>query len=416
MPRPPSPPRVKGPYAERDGTRFRLRVVDTGGQKNLYFASAAEAQAMKAELLAALAASTPRPLLDAIDEYCRDKEHLGRARPETCADQRERLRHFLRPYLDGDLQALTPERAEALYRAAIEQPTAKTGRPMAAASHRFYLNLARGFYAWAARRRYVKQNPFAEVRPLGRVSTGKPQLRIDEAQRFVSAGLTRFDAHGDRLALGGVLALLLGLRASEVLQRRVRDIDRGATILWIDGGKTRNARRYLDVPAVLQPRLRALCEGRAGDELLLGSGRAGEARDRRSLWVAVGRVCRAAAVPRVCPHSLRGLWATLGVQSGAVSHAVAASLGHGSFEVTARHYAQPEVLRGARTTRLLALLELDPPAAASDEAAVASVLALSAEQLLARLPPDTVAELVALWTRAQKNAEADGSHPPPRNR
>ena len=176
----------------------------------------------------------------------------------------------------------------------------------------------------------------------------------------------------------------------EALVRAERD--RGATILWIDGGKTRNARRYLDVPAVLQPRLRKLTAGRAGDELLLGHSRDGVRRDRRSLWVAVGRICRTAGVPRVCPHSLRGLWATLGVQSGAVSHAVAASLGHGSFEMTAKHYAQPEVVSGACTARMIEMLELQPGAD--------GLLQLPAEELLVRLPQETLLKLVDLALRS----------------
>ena len=391
MPRPKSPPRVKGPYAERDGTRFRLRIVENDTKKDLYFASEEEARAIMADLQRELQSTSRRRLDDVIDEYCHEKEHLGRAKAQTCSDQRERLRFFLRDHLEQDLKMLTPAVAAELYRSAVQDPTPKTGRPMAAASHRFYLSLAKTLFAWALRKKYLSKNPFAEVQPVGRVSTGKPQLRIDEAQQFVTTGLRLFDEDGDLLALGGVMALLMGLRASEVLLRQVRDVDRGATILWIDGGKTRNARRYLDVPAVLQPRLRKLTTDRAGEELLIGQSRDGVMRDRRSLWVAVGRICRTAGVPRVCPHSLRGLWATLGVQSGAVSHAVAASLGHGSFEMTAKHYAQPEAISGACTTRMLEMLDLDHGPDA--------LLTLSPEQLLARLPQDTVQKLVELACR-----------------
>jgi hypothetical protein len=30
-------PRVKGPYSERGGTRFRIRICDATGQRDLYF-------------------------------------------------------------------------------------------------------------------------------------------------------------------------------------------------------------------------------------------------------------------------------------------------------------------------------------------------------------------------------------------
>lgn len=36
---------------------------------------------------------------------------------------------------------------------------------------------------------------------------------------------------------------MMGLRTSEVLERVVRDLDDGARYLWIDAGKTANARR-----------------------------------------------------------------------------------------------------------------------------------------------------------------------------
>jgi integrase len=229
------------------------------------------------------------------------------------------------------------------------------------------------------------------VRPVGRVNAGKPQLRIDEAQRFVATALDAFDDGDDPLTVGALVALLMGLRASEVLQRRVRDVDRGGEILWIDGGKTKNARRYLDVPAVLQPRLLRLCSGRDPESYLLGSSAEGQPRRRQALWSAVQRLCQAAQVPPVCPHSLRGLWATLGVQSGAVSHAVAASLGHGSFSITAKHYAQPEAISGAHTARVMTMLALD--ASASQDAASALL-----DQLRA-LPSDVLQRLLQDLTK-----------------
>lgn len=206
----------------------------------------------------------------------------------------------------------------------------------------------RGLFIWAVRTGYIAHNPFKEVQPIGRVSAGKPQLRIEEARLFVDEALRRFDQRGDALALGGTVALLMGLRASEVLRRCARDVDRGGEILWLDTGKTRNARRFLDMPVVLQPRLLKLASQRRPDELLFGTSRTGKPRVHQILWQTVHRICDAAGVPRVCPHILRDLWATLGVQAGAVSHAVAASLGHGSFSMTEKLNAQPEAVRGQK--------------------------------------------------------------------
>lgn len=52
-------------------------------------------------------------------------------------------------------------------------------------------------------------------------------------------------------------------------------------------------------------------------------------------------------VPQVCPHSLRGLNATLALEAGATSHHVAAALGHASFATTARHYADASTIANA---------------------------------------------------------------------
>lgn len=51
------------------------------------------------------------------------------------------------------------------------------------------------------------------------------------------------------------------------------------------------------------------------------------------------QLCVKAGVPVVCPHSLRGLHATLALEEGATSESVARALGHGSCSMTKKHYA-----------------------------------------------------------------------------
>jgi integrase len=399
MARPKSPPRVNGPYPDREGTRFRVRIFDRGHRKDLYFRSEAAAQDCIVQARRRISSAQGRVLAFLIDEYLQEKERLGRAQSETCKNQRERIRWFLSEYLEADVRALTSEQAALLYQRVVQHPSRKTGKPMAAASHRHYLALAKGFYAWALRTGHIDQSPFKSVPPVGRVSAGKPQLRIEEAQGFLDEALRRFDQRGDGLALGGAAALLMGLRASELLRRRARDVDRDGGILWIDQGKTRNARRFLDVPVILQARLCQLARSVQPEDLLFGAGRGGAPRVRQILWQAVQRICDAAEVPRVCPHSLRGLWATLGVQAGAVSHAVAASLGHGSFAMTERHYAQPEVVRGARTARFVERLNLGSLREDVDPSEAAA-------QLLDRLPPSVLDSLVSLLMRRRARSAA----------
>ncbi|HRI55280.1 MAG TPA: tyrosine-type recombinase/integrase, partial [Pseudomonadota bacterium] len=177
---------------------------------------------------------------------------------------------------------------------------------------------------------------------------------------------------GDPLAVGVLLMLLLGLRASEVLQRPVRDVDDGGRVLWITRGKTTNSRRRLQVPEVLQPLLRRLVHGKQPVAWLLGATRTGRPKHLEYLWAKVHALCTVAGVPVVCSHSLRGLHSTLAIEAGATANLVAAALGHGSFAVTARHYADPDALLGAQARRVNhALLPTDdvPPVSADPPAA-----------------------------------------------
>ena len=314
----------------------------------------------------------------------------------TAAEHGARLRRWLSDWLEADLGKLTAKRAAALYEHLVTTPTDKTGQPPTAATHRFYLKLAKGLFRWAVGKGYLSESPFANIKPVGRPNRGKKQLRFDEAERFISTAFQLFDEQQDTMALAAVTALLLGCRASEVLHLRVRDLDCGGTKLWVaarDGdyrGKTENAARDPDVPEVLRPRLLKLTADRAADAYMFGLGATGKPRGRQLLHPTVQRLCVAAGVPVVCPHSLRGVWATAGVRSGALSHAVAAALGHGSFAVTAKHYVKPGALDGTRTERLVQMLDLDTAKQASRPSI------LSAEQLLASLPLETLAKLVEL--------------------
>ena len=117
------------------------------------------------------------------------------------------------------------------------------------------------------------------------------------------------------------------------------------------------------------------------------------------MWAFVQRLCARACVPQVCTHSLRGLFATLAVQSGAVTHAVAASLGHGSFAMTQRHYAQPSAVANAATARVRGMLEAPSPS-------TKPALSPSVATQLAQLDPATLAMLIRV---AKSLTEGDKS-------
>ena len=381
--------RVTGPYYCEARKKWRIFIYDGPKPTVLCFETEKAARKGLSQATKELRSSASRVLGDVLAEYFAEKEQRQAAKPKTCKEQEAVLRRLLTSYLNDDIGRMTPSRASELYAKATETPRRKTGKPPAAASHRFYLSLAQGFYGWALRKGYVMQNPFKDVRPIGRASTGKAQLRLDEAKRYREAALRLFDEHNDRLALAAVLPLYLGLLAGEVMGRRVRDIDAGGSLIWIDRGKSKNARLHLSVKArPLQQRFAQLVSGRAPEEALFSVGNPLKLPVRQLINVAVTRVCKAASVPVICPHSLRGLWATLSVESGAAESAVATALGHSSFEMTAKHYAQPEALTGAKSARVHDLLE--------DAAPAPEVTQLSAEQIVRSLPPETLAKLLAI--------------------
>ena len=397
MSRSKSPPRIKGPYSERGGTRFRIRICDAAGRRDLYFSTRKEALSAIREAARELPPSAKgRSLSKLLDAYMKDKVQQGVCSARSAEDQRARLRGWLGDSLQDEPSKLTPKRAAALYESLVQTPTSKTGQPPTAATQRYYLKLAKALFRWAVNKGYLSESPFASIQPVGRPNRGKKQLRFDEAERFISTAFQLFDERQDTMALAAVTALLLGCRASEVLQLRVRDLDCGGTKLWVAArdsdyrGKTANAARDPDVPEVLRPRLLKLTADQAPDAYLFGLSSTGKPKSRQALHSTVQRLCVAAGVPVVCTHSLRGVWATAGVRSGALSHAVAAALGHGSFAVTAKHYVQPGAIDGARTERLVQMLDLD---AAKQAAQPPSQ---SPAQLLASLPAETLARLLEL--------------------
>lgn len=379
------PPRVVGPYQEKN--RWRIVVVENGNRKAFFCASREEALKLKADFSKEVDQPASRRLADVLTEWEQDKVRSGACKLRSAQDQTSRVRAFLQDVLDEEIATLSPRRAAALYEHHTGQTSLKTGQVLSAATHRSDLKIMKLFFSWAVKRGYVGFNSFKDVSPVGKPRAGKLQLRIEEARLFTKTALLCFEEESKPLALGALLALMMGLRTSEVMHRVVRDLDDGARYLWIDQGKTQSARRHLEVPLMLSPSLLRLAQGKRPDELLFGvSAVTGRPYPRQSMHRTVQAICLKAGVPRVCTHSLRGLWATLAVQSGAVSHAVAESLGHHSFAITQKHYAEPAAVTNAATARVL-----DRLAPSSDGPAK-----LSAGALLQQLDEDTLEELVEL--------------------
>src|SRR5262249_49476930 len=150
----------------------------------------------------------------------------------------DRLLRFLPA--DQPLGRITPQSAETLY---IEH-----SEKFSAATHHKSLREAKAFFNYCIKQKYVAANPFAEVQSIGRAKAGKPQLRTDEARKL-SDYLIEQAGKGDLRALALMVQVLLGLRSGEVLNLRKRDLDCGGRVLVIEGTKSKNAKRTLELDA-----------------------------------------------------------------------------------------------------------------------------------------------------------------------
>ena len=250
--------------------------------------------------------------------------------------------------LEQPVGALTKASCARMYVDLTKRPT-RTKKPSAVDTHRNTLAQAKTFLAWCVKTKYIATSPLAAVEGTGRRRHGKAQLRVDESRKWLAKALELADA-GDVGAVMASVSLLMGLRASEIIERTVRDLDDQGRLLWVTKSKTVHGVRKLTVPEVLRPYLRRLAEGKPPEARLFGD------HWRDFVRQSVKRVCRAAGVPEVTAHGMRGTHSTLAVEAGASGNLVAASLGHGSETVTFTSYVAPGTREAAASRRAFEVL------------------------------------------------------------
>jgi integrase len=351
--------RVLGPYSQRG--KWRIIVVRAGGEKvTEYYDTEAEAQQVVRSLFRAMKRAVDRTVEEAMKEYEVYLRDDKQNKPRSIEDTRWRLRQYfveldaegkvLRNPADIMLSGISAERGVAFYDALRRRRSERTKRPLSVDSHRNILAEAKTFLRWCVGKKWLSRNPLEEVRGIGKRHKGKEQLRIDEARRWLAKALELAD-DGEGGAIAAMMALVMGMRASEIVTRIVRDIDDEGRLLVIPASKTEAGKRQLQIPELVQPLVKGLAEGKGPRDLLFGYHDRDWVRD----WVQ--RICKMAGVPMVTAHGMRGLHGTLATERGITGQVVALALGHESVKTTFGNYVQAEAVATAQQRRALTVLQ-----------------------------------------------------------
>jgi integrase len=348
--------RILGPYHQRSG--WLVVSIDAKGKR--------ESSVFETEGRAQRYADMMRADLEKADHttetaFALYKAHLEKkgTKPQSITTTERAFDQFFPSPVS--LRLLTEKRCQALYDDLTTRLCEQTGKPYAADTHRNALSQAKSFLAWcaASKRGWLKENPLEDVegtgkrRPRGK-SKGKAGnvLHIKQSRAWYQMALFKAQ-QGDQGAVAGLMALLLGMRPSEIVSRLVSDLDEDAApcdLLWIEDSKTEDGRRQLEVPDVLTPLLVALTKDKAPDQYLFTAKRShGKAMNRNWIKNQVQRICDLAEVPRVTAYFMRGQLATLTHERGMAGHMIATMMGHADEQTSIAAYAKPgSAAAGAR--------------------------------------------------------------------
>ncbi len=330
MPRRRKGARILGPHPHGDGFRVREVAADGSAQWSPTFATKSAAQAYK-EGAEQQIISGELTTTSALEHYGRYLDAKGNKK-----DSKRQTLWAVGQFFPEEtpLWVLRPAWFSKRYMELTEL--------FSVASHRSMLAQVKTFLNWCVEQKWVKENPAAGVKGLGRRNTRKPQLRRKEAQAYHAKCWELENNGGHDGAFACLIDMYMGLRAGcELAVIRVRDLDdyeEPCDTLWVPDSKSEAGRRTLEVPEELRPGLVARTEGRDGDEFLFPAKRGATGHHWRD-WVTECSkdICKLAGVPYITSHGLRGLLATIGRRSGKVD--LSEYLGHEEDRTTNNSYA-----------------------------------------------------------------------------
>lgn len=168
---------------------------------------------------------------------------------------------------------------------------------------------------------------------LGLASPRRPKklpvvLSVQEVRRLLEATPTL----RDKLLLGLVYAT--GMRVSEVVRLRYRDLDFDRRLVRVWQGKGRTDRQVM-LPATFEPLLRQLAGHFHGEDYLFAAERPDRHISPRTVQRAMQRAVRIAGIKKLAtPHTLRHSFATHSFENGCDIRHIQKILGHVHLETT----------------------------------------------------------------------------------
>ena len=328
--------KIFGPYPYKKRWRTLIRLGSE--QEARSFATEAEAKAEVKRLRLEAHRQLGVTCAKAIDAYV-DNLRTNGLKERSIDTTRYRLRKFFEPVLSAPLATLTPARARELF----------VKLAGSVDSRRNTLAEAKTFCRKAKDKGWTDSVLLSDVQGEGRRRFGKPKLTLDESRKFLAVCLELAGSPNPRertAGIGSAMALVFGMRASEITGLQVKDIDAGGTIIRVSKSKTQSGIRSLQIPDWFKPYLARQAEGKAPTDLLIG-------RERTWLHRNVRAICRRAHITEAPPHGLRGTHGDLALTAAVAPKAVSQALGHESLTTTYRHYADPGITRAVEHGRAI---------------------------------------------------------------
>jgi len=282
------------------------------------------------------------PLVDAFLDYARVERGLSRNTIESYARDLGGFLAFLQTQAIQDFEQVDLG-VVSLW---LQSLTERGLSPKSSARH---LSALRGLMRFLVREDELEADP-TELAARARIGRRLPRpLSVEQVLRLIETpDPQRARGLRDRAMLS--LMYASGLRVSELLVLRLRDVDlaRGVLAAFGKGGK----RRLVPIGEVALQHLEAHLEAQPAARRLAAEGwvfhrPSGKPWTRQMVWKLVSQHARSAGIPgRVHPHRLRHSFATHLLAGGADLRTVQTLLGHSDIVTTEIYtHVSPATLR-----------------------------------------------------------------------